>query len=116
MVNRAVRDLNIQDRSLLFIENVGNLVCPALFDLGENRRVVVYSVTEGNDKPLKYPFMFRSAHLTVITKLDLLPYVDFDLEQAQKDIRRANPDMMIVPLSVKTGEGMSGWFSWLENI
>ncbi|TSA25826.1 MAG: hydrogenase accessory protein HypB [Bacteroidetes bacterium] len=116
MVNKALKELEIQDQSLTFIENVGNLVCPALFNLGENRRVVVYSVTEGNDKPLKYPYMFRSAHLAVITKTDLIPYVDFDLEQARADIRKTHPGITVIELSVKSGEGLEAWFTWLREL
>lgn len=113
MVNRALKELAVEEGSLTFIENVGNLVCPALFDLGENLRMVVYSVTEGNDKPLKYPYMFRSAQLTVITKTDLIPYIDFDLQQAREDILKTNPGIRILEVSVKTGDGLQSWYDFL---
>lgn len=113
MVSRALKELAIEEGSMTFVENVGNLVCPALFDLGENLRVIVYSVTEGNDKPLKYPYMFRSAQLAVITKTDLIPYVDFDLEQAREDIRKTNPEIQILEISVKSGEGLKDWYDVL---
>lgn len=115
MVSRGLKELSVEANSHIFIENIGNLVCPALFDLGENRRIVVYSVTEGNDKPLKYPYMFRSAHLVVISKTDLIPYVDFDPEKARDDIRKTNPELKILELSVKTGEGIQAWYDWLTN-
>jgi hydrogenase nickel incorporation protein HypB len=115
MVNQALKDLKIREKSITFVENVGNLVCPALFDLGENKRVVIYSVTEGNDKPLKYPYMFRSAHLAIITKTDLIPYVDFNLQQAREDIRLIHPDIEVIALSVKTGEGVEEWYEWLSG-
>ncbi|MFH1161212.1 MAG: hydrogenase nickel incorporation protein HypB [bacterium] len=116
MVNKALKELEIREHSITFIENVGNLVCPALFDLGENRRVVIYSVTEGNDKPLKYPYMFRSAHLAVITKTDLIPYVDFNLEKAREDMKRTHPGIEIIELSVKTGKGLQEFYHWLRNV
>lgn len=114
MVYKAFRELDIREHSITFIENVGNLVCPALFDLGENSRVVIYSVTEGNDKPMKYPYMFRSAHLVVITKTDLMPYVDFDLEQARKDICKTNPGVEIIAVSVKTGDGLPEFYNRIK--
>jgi hydrogenase nickel incorporation protein HypB len=97
----------------VFIENVGNLVCPALFDLGEAARVVVVSVTEGEDKPLKYPQMFAVADLVVINKIDLLPYVDVQLQRLAGHCRSVNPHVGVVALSVTTGEGMSAWCDWL---
>lgn len=115
MVNTALKELEIEEKSTTFIENVGNLVCPAMFDLGETKRVIVYSVTEGNDKPLKYPYMFRSAHLAVITKIDLIPYVDFDLTRARNDIRRTHPGIQVIVLSVKSGEGLAKWYKWLKD-
>ncbi|MFH1297632.1 MAG: hydrogenase nickel incorporation protein HypB [Bacteroidota bacterium] len=115
MVNKAMKELDVKEKSTTFIENVGNLVCPAMFDLGETKRVVIYSVTEGNDKPLKYPYMFRSAHLAVITKTDLIPYVDFDLEQARADILRTHPGIEIIELSVKSGEGLEAWYGWVKD-
>jgi hydrogenase nickel incorporation protein HypB len=110
-----LKELSVEQGSLTFIENVGNLVCPALFDLGENLRMVVYSVTEGNDKPLKYPYMFRSAQLTAITKTDLIPYIDFDLEQAREDILKTNPGIRIFEISVKTGDGLHDWYDFLTT-
>lgn len=113
MVNHAVKELKPARKSLLFIENVGNLVCPSLFDLGESKRVVIISVTEGDDKPIKYPTMFKSSQLCIINKTDLLPYVDFDMEKAKEYARRVNPDLEFIELSVKTGEGMDKWYEWL---
>ena len=104
MVERALGSLDPGDGSLLFVENVGNLVCPALFDVGEHRRVVVVSVTEGDDKPLKYPHMFAAADLVVVNKTDLLPYVDFDLDVVTKNARAVNPGVDVLPLSVRDGE------------
>jgi hydrogenase nickel incorporation protein HypB len=99
----------------LAIENVGNLVCPALFDLGEDSRIVVASVPEGSDKPLKYPYMFRSAELVLVNKLDLLPYVDFNLEAFTGYLRSVNPEATLISLSATTGEGQGAWFSWLSR-
>ncbi len=106
---------NRNPESLLFIENVGNLVCPALFDLGEHSKVVVISVTEGADKPLKYPHMFAAAGLVIINKLDLLPYVDFDLEKCAGYARSVNPGVNILPLSATTGEGVPAWYDWIAS-
>ena len=107
MVESALKKLDVETNSVLFIENVGNLVCPAMFDLGENKRVVVMSVTEGEDKPLKYPYMFQTSHLCIINKSDLLPYVDFRLEEAIKHARSVNPELEFISVSAKTGEGMN---------
>lgn len=115
MVNTAAKQLKPTVNSILFIENVGNLVCPSLFDLGENIRVVVISTTEGDDKPIKYPTMFQSAQLCVINKTDLLPYVDFDVEKAKQYASRVNSELEFITLSVKTGEGMSDWYNWLRK-
>jgi len=115
MVDSAVKKLEVEPHSILFIENVGNLVCPALFDLGESKRVVVISVTEGEDKPLKYPYMFQSSHLCIINKSDLLPYVDFDTEKTIGYARSINPRLEFIVLSAKTGEGMHLWYKWLET-
>lgn len=114
MVRRAVDELLLEQDSVLFIENVGNLVCPALFDLGESARVVIVSVTEGEDKPQKYPFMFNSSDTCVINKIDLLPYVDFDMERLKEYARQANPDLIFLELSAKTGEGLEKWYEWLQ--
>ncbi|HLO57393.1 MAG TPA: hydrogenase nickel incorporation protein HypB [Bacteroidales bacterium] len=113
MVNKAVKKLNPSEGALLLIENVGNLVCPALFDLGENSRVVIISVTEGDDKPLKYPNMFESAHLCLINKTDLLPYVDFSIEKVKKNALKINSHLEFITLSAKTGEGFEEWVKWI---
>lgn len=113
MVESALKKLDIETNSILFIENVGNLVCPAMFDLGENKRVVVISVTEGEDKPLKYPYMFQTSHLCIINKSDLLPYVDFKTEEFIKHARTVNPELEFISVSAKTGEGMNLWYKWI---
>ncbi len=113
MVSRALRDLDPEPGSLLFIENVGNLVCPALFDLGEHRKVVIISVTEGDDKPLKYPHMFAAADLVVLNKTDLLPYVDFDAQRLERDARSLNPGIRVLPVSARNGAGLDDWLAWL---
>lgn len=115
MVNRAVKELDIKENSLLMIENVGNLVCPSMFDLGEMQRVVIISVTEGDDKPVKYPGMFRTSDICIINKTDLLPYVDFDMDKARENALRVNHHLKIIELSAKTGEGMDAWYSWLKQ-
>ncbi|PLX04233.1 MAG: hydrogenase accessory protein HypB [Marinilabiliales bacterium] len=116
MINSAVKELEVQDESILFIENVGNLVCPSMFDLGESKRVVVISVTEGEDKPIKYPTMFETAQLCIINKTDLLPYVDFNVEKAKEYAMSVNHHLEFIEVSVKTGEGMDIWYKWLENV
>jgi len=116
MLRRGLDALHPAAGSLLFVENVGNLVCPALFDLGESAKVVIISVTEGDDKPLKYPHMFAAADLVVVNKTDLLPYVDFDLARCTNDARSVNPGVEMVALSVRTGEGMSDWTAWLQAL
>jgi hydrogenase nickel incorporation protein HypB len=113
MLARGLAELRPAQGSILFIENVGNLVCPALFDLGEAARVVVVSVTEGEDKPLKYPTMFAAADVVVINKIDLLPYVDVRLDHLVEHCRSVNPGVRVLPLSVTTGEGMAAWCDWL---
>jgi hydrogenase nickel incorporation protein HypB len=115
MVNRAFKELDIPDNGMLMIENVGNLVCPSMFDLGESYRVVIISVTEGDDKPLKYPDMFRSSDICIINKTDLLPYVDFDMEKARENALRVNHHLQFFELSAKTGEGMDAWYRWLKG-
>ncbi|WP_405138231.1 hydrogenase nickel incorporation protein HypB [Nocardia sp. NBC_01388] len=115
MMRRALDTLEPADGTLLFIENVGNLVCPALFDLGERSKVVVISVTEGTDKPLKYPHMFAAAGLVIVNKIDLLPYVDFDLEKCREYARSVHPGVEILPMSVTTGEGVPAWYAWLAK-
>lgn len=116
MIQKTLENFKINDNSVLFIENVGNLVCPALFDLGEQERVLIMSVTEGEDKPLKYPAMFQSAHVCLINKIDLLPYLDFDIEKAISNARFINPELEIMLVSVKTGEGMESWYNWCRSI
>ncbi len=116
MLERALRQLTPAAGSVLFIENVGNLVCPALFDLGERARVVVLSVTEGDDKPLKYPQMFRRAQLMVTTKLDLLPHVAFDIDAAERHARSVNPNITCLRLSSTSGEGLPAWYDWLRGM
>src|SRR6185436_6677748 len=106
MVNAAITALDPPRGALLLIENVGNLVCPAMFDLGERAKAVVLSITEGEDKPLKYPHMFRAAGIVVLTKVDLLPHLDFDLEACLANIRRVNPDARIFQVSVRSGAGL----------
>jgi hydrogenase nickel incorporation protein HypB len=115
MMQDALTTLNPPAGSLLFVENVGNLVCPALFDLGEQSRVVVISVTEGTDKPLKYPYMFATADLVVVNKIDLLPYVNFDVDLCGKYARSVNPNLQILTLSATTGEGTDSWYEWIAE-
>lgn len=115
MVLHAVQGMKLSNDSILFIENVGNLVCPAMFDLGEKERAVVISVTEGEDKPLKYPDMFHSSTLYIINKTDLLPYVKFNVEKAKEYARKVNPALEIIELSCTSGEGMQLWYDWLKS-
>jgi hydrogenase nickel incorporation protein HypB len=115
MVHRALHALDPEPESLLFIENVGNLVCPALFDLGEHTKVVVISVTEGHDKPLKYPHMFAAAGLVLINKIDLVRYVNFDLEACIGFARSVNPGVEILPISATSGDGLDGWYDWIRT-
>lgn len=113
MLGRALTALDPRAGATVFIENVGNLVCPALFDLGEAAKVVIISVTEGDDKPHKYPHMFMAADLVVINKSDLLPYVDFDVVRFSERARQLNPQVQILVLSAVTGDGLDGWYAWL---
>jgi len=115
MVLHATACFDLNDLDLLLIENVGNLVCPASFDLGEHHKVVVLSVTEGEDKPLKYPQMFHAADVMLLNKVDLLPYLDFDLESCKEMARRVSPGITIFEVSSRTGEGMDAWYSWLNE-
>ena len=115
MVWLGLQKLDPAAGSVLFIENVGNLVCPALFDLGEAARVVLFSVTEGEDKPLKYPHMFKTADLVLLTKVDLLPHLDFDLEEAKRCVAAVAPDAPILMLSAKSGEGLDSWLDWIAS-
>ena len=116
MIDKAVKKLEVADNSILFIENVGNLVCPSLFDLGETYRVVVISVTEGDDKPIKYPNMFHTSDICIINKIDLLPYVDFNIEKSKEYALKMNHHLQFFALSAKTGEGMDKWYEWLNRI
>lgn len=113
MTADALDRLPLRDRGMIFIENVGNLVCPAGFDLGEDSKVVVLSLTEGEDKPLKYPHMFAAASLMLLNKTDLAPHVDFDMARCEANARRINPDIEIIRLSARTGEGMGRWLDWI---
>ncbi len=115
MTGHAFEQLRPAFGSVLFIENVGNLVCPAMFDLGEEHRVVLVSVTEGEDKPLKYPDMVRSSHLLLITKVDLLPHLDFDVDALAANARKINPGIKILKVSAKTGEGMDAWTGFIHS-
>jgi hydrogenase nickel incorporation protein HypB len=115
MVRGALEGWNLSDLDYLFIENVGNLVCPSSYDLGEEMRLVLLSVTEGEDKPLKYPTIFHSADLAVITKIDLAGAVEFDWELAESNIQRVRPGMQVVKVSAKTGDGMDGWLELLGS-
>ena len=115
MVDAALRSLDPPRHSLMLIENVGNLVCPALFDLGEHARVVILSVTEGEDKPLKYPHMFRAADVLLLGKIDLLPHVDFDVEQCLDNVRLVNPRLRIFPVSARRSYGIDAWCDWLRS-
>jgi hydrogenase nickel incorporation protein HypB len=114
MVSKAVQKLQPKSKSVLMIENVGNLVCPSLFDLGENERVVIISVTEGDDKPIKYPDMFHGSQICIINKIDLLPYVNFDVEKAKDYARKVNPDLKFFEVSATSGEGMEEWYAYLK--
>lgn len=115
MINLAVKKLKVPDDSILLIENVGNLVCPSMFDLGESKRIVIISVTEGDDKPIKYPTMFATSDICIINKIDLLPYVDFDVEKAKEYALRVNHHLEFFEVSAKTGEGLEQWYRWLKN-
>jgi hydrogenase nickel incorporation protein HypB len=115
MVARGLEQLDPPPRSVVLIENVGNLVCPALFDLGERAKVVIVSVTEGEDKPLKYPHMFRAASVLVLNKTDLLPHVQFDVERFRGHARRVNPDLRFLQVSATRGDGLAEWYGWLRE-
>ncbi|MDP2824256.1 MAG: hydrogenase nickel incorporation protein HypB [Sulfuritalea sp.] len=115
MVGHAMEKLDLPEDSLLMIENVGNLVCPAAFDLGEAHKVVILSVTEGEDKPIKYPDMFRAASLMLMNKCDLLPYLSFKVDAAIEFARRVNPGIEVIEVSATTGQGMDAWLAWLER-
>ena len=116
MLRDAIDRLQPVRRALLFVENVGNLVCPALFDLGERGKVVVISVTEGTDKPLKYPYMFATADLVVVNKVDLMPYVDFDLGACRAHVASVNPKAEVLALSATRGDNLNSWYDWLAAV
>jgi hydrogenase nickel incorporation protein HypB len=113
MVAKGLAELKPAIGSVVMIENVGNLVCPAMFDLGERAKIVILSVTEGDDKPLKYPHMFKAAEVMIINKVDLLPYVDFDVKAATANANMVNPGIATLSLSARSGEGMDAWYDWL---
>jgi hydrogenase nickel incorporation protein HypB len=116
MINKAVKKLEIEDNSMVFIENVGNLVCPSLFDLGEAKRIVIMSTTEGEDKPIKYPTMFERADICIINKIDLLPYLNYDVEAAKNYALRVNHHLEFIEVSATTGEGMEKWYELLYGL
>ncbi len=115
MVLEALKQMDLSSLDVLFIENVGNLVCPAEFDLGEAAKVTLLSVTEGDDKPEKYPMMFAESKVLLLNKVDLLPYVDFSLEKASRFARALNPELLVFPISCRTGEGLQPWYDWLRQ-
>jgi hydrogenase nickel incorporation protein HypB len=115
MMRDALGRLDPDDGSLLFIENVGNLVCPAMFDLGEGGKVVIISVTEGTDKPLKYPYMFAVADLVIVNKVDLMPYVDFDLDACRRHVKAVNPRVDLLALSATRGDNVAAWYDWVAD-
>ena len=115
MIDNALDFYDFKNLELFVIENVGNLVCPAGFDLGEDDRVVMVSTPEGDDKPIKYPVMFRKATVLLINKIDLLPFTNFDVSKAKRDALKIKPDLKIYEISCKTGEGLDGWYSWLRE-
>ena len=115
MVARGLQELRPDIGSVVMIENVGNLVCPAMFDLGERAKVVILSVAEGEDKPLKYPHMFRAASVMILNKIDLLPHVDFDVARAVANARQVNPHITVLQLSARSGEGLDSWYEWLRR-
>jgi hydrogenase nickel incorporation protein HypB len=116
MVYDAVKRLNVKDHSVLMIENVGNLVCPSMFDLGENKRVVIISTTEGEDKPIKYPDMFHTSDVCIINKIDLLPYLNINIENIKKYALQVNPKLLFFEVSATTGKGMEAWCQWLKKL
>ena len=115
MTEQGLRNLGIDGLDLVFLENVGNLICPAEFDTGAGAKVMILSVPEGHDKPLKYPLMFEVSDLVLVSKIDVAPYFDFDLGELEKNVRMRNPNATILPLSAKTGEGMDAWCDWLRE-
>jgi hydrogenase nickel incorporation protein HypB len=116
MVRSAIPSLPLDDLDLLVIENVGNLVCPAEFRVGEDARVMISSVTEGEEKPLKYPLMFRACELVLVNKIDLLPHLDFDLDLFLRNVETVHPGVRCLPVSARTGEGIEEWRAWLMEV
>ena len=114
MTRQGIEQLGADDADLVFLENVGNLVCPAEFDTGATRNAMILSVPEGDDKPLKYPLMFQVCDVVLVNKMDVAPYFDFDLERLRENVARRNPDAQVIPICAKTGEGMGDWFDWLR--
>jgi hydrogenase nickel incorporation protein HypB len=115
MVRKALEEFDLDQIEFLIVENVGNLVCPAEFKIGEDDKAMIISVTEGDDKPLKYPLMFQVSSVLLLNKIDLLPYLDFDVERFQSDALKINPKLRILQISCKTGEGLSDWMNWIED-
>jgi len=115
MIDKTLTDLDIEQLDLVFIENVGNLVCTADFDLGAHKNVVILSIPEGDDKPYKYPVIFMEADIVLVNKIDVLPYFDFDMSAFPEIIKGLNPSAAVMPVSAKTGEGLDNWFSWVEE-
>jgi hydrogenase nickel incorporation protein HypB len=115
MVREAIHELDLEDLDILVVENVGNLVCPVEFDIGEDHKVMILSVAEGDDKPLKYPLIFHESSLLLINKIDLLPYVDCDLRRIRTEARKINPHLEILEISCKTTEGLTSWYRWLSD-
>ncbi len=115
MIHNSLHHFNIHEIDLFIIENVGNLVCPAEFNLGEDDKVMIYSITEGHDKPKKYPLMFHRSNLILINKIDLLSHLDFNMQQAKKETKDVNPHADVIDLSCKTGEGLEQWIQWLDK-
>lgn len=114
-IHRLEHEYNPSDFDLVLVENVGNLVCPAEFEVGEHKKVALLSITEGEDKPLKYPIMFQEADCLLITKMDLAPYLEVDLKKIEENVRQMNPHITIISISVKTGEGLETWFDWVKT-
>jgi hydrogenase nickel incorporation protein HypB len=115
MVGQALKSLPLDELDVIFVENVGNLICPVSFDIGQAHKVALISVPEGHDKPYKYPGIFEAVDVVVVTKADLLPYLDFDLDAFRELVHGLNPDAPVIPLSAKTGEGLEAWLNWLEE-
>ena len=115
MVRKGIEEFDLDQVEFLIVENVGNLVCPAEFNIGENDKVMIISVTEGDDKPLKYPLMFQVSSVLLLNKIDLLPYLDFNVERFMGDALKVNPKLRILQISCKTGEGLSDWTNWIED-